>query len=339
MITISLCMIVRDAEKELDECLSSAADLVDEIIIVDTGSSDNTVEIAKMHRAKIFFYEWIDNFSAARNFSFKRATMDYILWLDAGDIISDKDAAKLYSLKESLDPSIDVVLMKHKLGLDDNNQPKVIKNKARLFRQAANFRWREPVNEYVSYSGNVLETDIAITRYNIKDSGLRNIKIYEGILSEGEKLTPKGYLNYAKELRLHGMAKRALQFFNIFLTGEKGTREDNVEACIELSLCYERLGDEASQVRSLTRSMEYGPPNSRVCVMLGWYYENKGLLNDAIFWFETVFRLKPENLTDDDCYVANLHLSRCYEGLGDDMAAKVYDILARKNKAAASLSL
>ena len=73
MITISLCMIVKNEEKVLARCLDSIADLMDEIIIVDTGSSDNTKEIAKKYTDKIYDFAWIDDFSAARNYSFSKS--------------------------------------------------------------------------------------------------------------------------------------------------------------------------------------------------------------------------------------------------------------------------
>ncbi len=78
MIEISLCMIVKNEEKVLGRCLDSIADLMDEIIIVDTGSTDRTKEIAKKYTEHIYDFEWIDDFSAARNFSFSKATKDYI---------------------------------------------------------------------------------------------------------------------------------------------------------------------------------------------------------------------------------------------------------------------
>ncbi len=79
MITISLCMIVKNEEQVLERCLASAAPLVDEIIIVDTGSTDRTREIALRFTDRLLHFAWIDNFSAARNYSFDAATQDYIL--------------------------------------------------------------------------------------------------------------------------------------------------------------------------------------------------------------------------------------------------------------------
>lgn len=82
---LSLCMIVRNEEKYLAEALQSVQDVVDEMIIVDTGSSDRTVEIAREYGAKVFFYEWDDDFAAARNESLKHASGDWILVMDADE--------------------------------------------------------------------------------------------------------------------------------------------------------------------------------------------------------------------------------------------------------------
>jgi len=95
MPTLSLCMIVKNEEHFLEQCLNSVKDLVDEIIIVDTGSTDRTKEIAKKFNAKIFDFEWIDDFSKARNESLKNATGDWILVLDADETISSQNHQRI----------------------------------------------------------------------------------------------------------------------------------------------------------------------------------------------------------------------------------------------------
>lgn len=100
MSTISLCMIVKNEERFLRQCLGSVKDLVDEMIIVDTGSTDRTKEIAKEFRAKIFDFKWNNDFSAARNFSLSKATKDWILVLDADEAVSAKDVQRISELAD-----------------------------------------------------------------------------------------------------------------------------------------------------------------------------------------------------------------------------------------------
>ncbi len=95
MPTISLCMIVKNEEQFLEKCLQSVQGLVDEIVIVDTGSTDKTPEIAKKFTQKVFNFQWCDDFSAARNESLKHATGDWILVLDADETISRQDLKQL----------------------------------------------------------------------------------------------------------------------------------------------------------------------------------------------------------------------------------------------------
>ena len=87
-ITISLCIIVRNEENTIGCCLDSVKGIPDEIVIVDTGSTDRTKEIVEKYADRIFDFTWIDDFAAARNLAFSQATMDYILWLDADDMLA-----------------------------------------------------------------------------------------------------------------------------------------------------------------------------------------------------------------------------------------------------------
>lgn len=108
-VKISLCMIVKDEENQIYDCLLSALNLVQEIIIVDTGSTDNTKEIAKQFTNKVFDYIWCDDFSDARNQSIKHATGEWILYLDADERLSNINVAKLINYLDNLDPKIGAV--------------------------------------------------------------------------------------------------------------------------------------------------------------------------------------------------------------------------------------
>ena len=96
--TLSLCMIVKNEEETLPQCLEPVKDVFDQIVVVDTGSEDNTVEIAKNYGAEVHYFPWIDDFSAARNESLKHATGDWIFWLDADDRMERQEALKLREL-------------------------------------------------------------------------------------------------------------------------------------------------------------------------------------------------------------------------------------------------
>lgn len=101
MPAITLSMIVKNEEKYLRECLDSVKDVVDEIVIVDTGSTDSTIEIAKSFGAKVYNFEWINDFSAARNFALHNSTGDYILYLDADERLDEHSIPEIKRLVAS----------------------------------------------------------------------------------------------------------------------------------------------------------------------------------------------------------------------------------------------
>lgn len=102
-------MIVKNEQNVLARCLDSMADLMDEIIIVDTGSQDTTKEIAAKYTDKIYDFAWIDDFAAARNFAASKAQMDYIYTADADEYLDEANREKLRQLKEALLPEIEIV--------------------------------------------------------------------------------------------------------------------------------------------------------------------------------------------------------------------------------------
>ena len=96
---VSLTMIVRDEQENLPRALESVRGLFDEIVIVDTGSRDRTVEIAREFGARVFHFAWVDDFAAARNAALAHATGDYAFWLDADDVVEPAERRKLESAR------------------------------------------------------------------------------------------------------------------------------------------------------------------------------------------------------------------------------------------------
>lgn len=147
---ISLCMIVKNEEDNLDRCLKSSKGIADEIIIVDTGSTDSTIEIAKKYTDKVYFFEWIYDFSAARNFSISKATGDWILILDADDEVSSKSKYKIRELASNY--SVDVYLFNTLNVMDENNKDNIIINQnPRLFQNKPGYKYEGEVhNQLIS---------------------------------------------------------------------------------------------------------------------------------------------------------------------------------------------
>ncbi len=103
MAKLGACMIVKDEEKSIGRCLIALKGNVDEIVIVDTGSSDRTMEIARESGAEIFSFEWKNRFDDARNFSFSKSRSDWILIIDADEVISEEDLKKIKKQVENTD--------------------------------------------------------------------------------------------------------------------------------------------------------------------------------------------------------------------------------------------
>ena len=107
---ISACYIVKNEEENLEKSICSIKDFYDELIVVDTGSTDNTVQIAQKYNAKIFFYSWHNDFAAARNFGKKKARGDWIIYLDADECYNGSVSLRDFFRKKELS-SIDAILV------------------------------------------------------------------------------------------------------------------------------------------------------------------------------------------------------------------------------------
>ncbi|GAA0182578.1 TPR domain-containing glycosyltransferase [Clostridium sediminicola] len=145
---ISLCMIVKNEEDNLERCLKSAEGIADEIIIVDTGSTDSTVEIAKKYTSNVYFYQWHNDFSAARNFSVSKAKGDWILILDADDEIVSKYKNDIRELTK--DDSVDVYCFNTLNLINENDINNIILNlNPRLFKNKPDYRYKGAVHNQI----------------------------------------------------------------------------------------------------------------------------------------------------------------------------------------------
>lgn len=186
---VSLTMIARDEAASIGRALASVADLVDEIVFVDTGSQDGTREIAAAVRdrrgepARVIDYAWRDDFSAARNESLRHATGEWILWMDGDDWLDEPNRRALGRLLSGLDHENAVYQMIHTSpAAADGGHPATTAPQDRLFRNLPGIRWEGRVHEQIApsavRSGAILKrTDIAIMHSGYDDECVRRRKV------------------------------------------------------------------------------------------------------------------------------------------------------------------
>ena len=149
MFQLSLTMIVKNEEGYLEECLKSVKNVVDEIIVIDTGSTDRTVEIAEKYGANVFEFDWVNDFSAARNFALSKATGKWILYLDADERLHQKSVKELAKIKTLNEKAGYFCTVK---SLDNQNNRDNSMRYIRLFRNIEGLRFVGKVHEQISAS-------------------------------------------------------------------------------------------------------------------------------------------------------------------------------------------
>ncbi len=164
--SVSLCMIVRNEAKNLKACLASVEGVADEIVVIDTGSVDDTQRIAEDCGARVYEFPWRDDFAAARNESIERATRDWILWLDGDDRIPLESREKLLTLTRSL-PNANVAFLMTVVSVGPDGRPIGQAAQVRLFRRDPRLRWEYRVHEQIlpalrRTGGSTRETEIVI---------------------------------------------------------------------------------------------------------------------------------------------------------------------------------
>lgn len=338
MVTVSLCMIVKNEEQSLERCLTSIADLVEELIIVDTGSTDRTVEIAERFQARVFFFSWIDDFAAARNYAFEQATGDYIMWLDADDLLLEEDRIKLKALKEQLDPSVDSVTMLYQLSRDKYGNSTFSLRRNRLIRREAGFRWFGAVHEYLQVGGKLINSDISVQHMGkaSERDATRNLRIYEKQLELGRTLSPRDLYYYANELKDHGKLDKAIHYYQAFLEDGNGWVEDRIAACGRLADCYHELQNKQAAVESTLRALQYDAPRPDTCCRIGYHFLHEGNYEAAVVWYQLALKIPlPEHFlgfNNPTCstWLPHLQLSVCYDKLGK------YELACQHNELALS---
>ena len=315
--SISLCMIVSNEEKLLEQCLNSVKDIVDEIIVVDTGSTDKTKEIAKKFNAKIFDFKWVDDFSAARNECLKHTTKDWILMFDADEVIEKEDLKKIKNVIENAKDVAGFALEQKSYinnffeGAVTNksdfqsakNYPFYISNfLVRLFKNNLGLYFKHKVHELVEDS--IEEKGLRYEKSEIVIHHFGSLK-GENLVSDRVEQYSKIILNQIQEepenARYNYQAARmylgrndlsnALKYF------EKTAKiNPNYKLVFsEMAKIYLQINDKNRAIEYFKKSLKYNPDNPSPANNLAVVYMSIGKFRQAKKIFEDALKKNPGN--------------------------------------------
>jgi glycosyltransferase involved in cell wall biosynthesis len=342
--TISLCMIVKNEEPTLQRCLGSVAGIPDEIVIVDTGSDDATKAVAATFTSRVVDFDWVDDFSAARNYAFAQATMEWIMWLDADDVLLPDDRTKLLRLKDMLGGDIDAVSTLYHTAFDESGNVLQTSRLLRLVRRSKNFTWSGVVHETLRSDTEFryLNSDIVVTHKkpagrSEAEPSRRNLEIYEKQLSAGRQLGPADVLHYARELQKNGEFAAAIPQYRQFLEWPGADLDVALLALHKLATCYGLVGDLDKERECTLESLALDVPRPEFSCRFAERFLHRNQFRQAIFWYELA--LQDPSLYESDAAIENYpfktwlphkQLGLCYYRIGDYQRSLHHNQLAHQ---------
>jgi glycosyltransferase involved in cell wall biosynthesis len=203
--TLGLCRIVKDEEEMLGKCLAAVAPAVDEIVIVDTGSSDRTIQIAKEFGARVIEQPWTGSFSDARNASFEAATTDWIIYLDADEVLVSDDVARLRSLTGRVWREAFYLALTSFTG-EVGDGGAITNNVLRVFRNRPGYRFEGRLHEQIAHhlpsyaAGRIEQSSVRADHYgylgavrDAKEKSRRNLQLLKAQQAES---APSAFLHF-----------------------------------------------------------------------------------------------------------------------------------------------
>ncbi|MCR4902322.1 MAG: glycosyltransferase family 2 protein [Butyrivibrio sp.] len=331
MSTISVCMIVKNEEKRLAKCLDCLKTLADEIIIVDTGSTDKTKEIAQGFGAKIYDFEWCEDFAAARNFAFSKASCEYIYSADADEELDEENIERFRFVKEALsdNPEVDIVQMYYCNQLayqtvynyDKEYRPK-------LYKRVRNFVWEDRIHEKVRLNPVVFDSDVEIMHYPSENHAARDLSLFRKQIGEGEPISSRMLGMYARELMMAGTDEdfyKSEEFFEQVCLDDNRSLDDVKQASVIL-VHLAVLKDDIEKLLKYAIKDIASESSSEVCYELGNYYENHGDIDEAIIWYyNAAYETEPIIDIKKGSEMPVRKLVSCYRMLGNEEQAVYYE--------------
>jgi glycosyltransferase involved in cell wall biosynthesis len=324
---VSLTLIVRDEQENLPHCLGSVRGLFDEIVVVDTGSTDGTRGVAEAFGARVFEFPWIDDFAAARNAALAHATGDYAFWLDADDVIEPPEREKLRALLADLDPKnrdAYVVRCACDPGIDGSGGHTVVDH-IRLFPLRDDVRWTYRVHEQILPAlrrAGIAErwTDLVVRHTGYADPALRARKLERDtriLLEELKDRPDEPFLlfNLGSIAIERQQWPEALSYLSRSLAGSAAGDSITRKLFALIARVHQMLDDSRSALRVCAQGLALDPDDA-----------------ELLFRKAVVHRQRGEPAEAEACWRRILTLRRPEQFASVDMG--IYGHLTRRNLAA-----
>jgi glycosyltransferase involved in cell wall biosynthesis len=328
-------MIVKNEENSLETCLDAISSYMDEIIIVDTGSTDKTKEIALKYSDKVYDYQWGNDFAAARNFSISKAANEYILVLDSDETVISMNMAEVKQLMTNFPCKIGRILRSNEYSRE-NNHYKYIERVNRLFSRKI-YKYEGIIHEQLVYIDDNQES--ASDTYNIpitvhhsgyegnlnhrKQKTQRNISLLK-IALESRPNDP--YLQYqlGKSYYMQEDYLSACDYFRLALSCDLNPRLEYVQDMVE-SYGYSLInsGQYESAMQLLNVYDEFAVTADFV-FMIALVLMNNGQFENAITEFENATRMSVYKMEGVNTYLAFYNIGAIHECLGNIQSAVEY---------------
>lgn len=336
MIPISICMIGKNEEKHLGECLQRLAPLNCELVFVDTGSTDNTVAIASKFTSNIHYFNWIDDFSAARNFALSKASHDWILSIDCDEYLEDsEDVGKLLpafcKTLAGRTESIGTITINNRYIL--NNESTITKGVVARFFCKAFAQFNGAVHEQIlPYCGGLAPRFTTPFHFlhvgyygedTIKRKAKRNLALLHSDLN---KKGPTPYLYYQIGQSYYSMAdyEHALEYFNLGLSMDVNPEYDYVQLMVE-SYGYTLLNLNMLQTAlGLEGIYDSFCQHADFVFLMGLIYMKTGLFDKAVKEFLKASAFSDSSVRGVNSYMAYYNIGVIYECTGHRKEAVEY---------------
>lgn len=333
MIPITVCMIAKNEDNHIEECLKRLRPCKFEIVVVDTGSVDRTIEIAHKYTDKVFHFDWCDDFSAARNFSIKQASNDWVLIIDCDEYLENVNLADVenqISLDENAD-SVGIILRNNPYSIQGVRSI-MTEHIGRLFNRK-HCHYEGMIHEQVkTISGREPETfQIPLTFYHEgyvaeSDKRMRATRNLEMLLRDLELKGPNPYIYFQlgqNYISLNDLEKAA-HYYKLGLDLDIDPHSAFVQSMAETyGYCLIELA-KYDNAMTLLDKYDLFSQHADFVYLIGLIYLKKDMLENALGEFQKATTLNSYSRKGVNSYRAFYNIGMIYERMNDTAKAKEY---------------